>query len=73
MHLILKSYHPKKYSIIKISKFLDQYYKKQKDIEIIQDDSQADFFKIQNTNKCVIKIFPHYSSSKIIIVSLIYG
>ena len=61
----------KEYSISKISKFLNKYYKKQKEIDIILDDSQADFFKIQNTNKCVIKIFPHYSSSKIIIVSLI--
>ena len=31
---------------------------------------RADFF-IQNTNKCILKIFKHYDSSKIIIVSLI--
>ena len=32
---------------------------------------RADFFSVQNTNKCVLKIFKHYSKSKIIIVSLI--
>ncbi len=60
-----------KYSIAQINKFLNKYYKNQKDIEIILDDKKVDFFKIQNTNKCVIKIFKHYSSSKIILVSLI--
>ena len=32
---------------------------------------RSDFFKVQNTNNCLIKIFNHYDSSKIIIVSLI--
>ena len=32
---------------------------------------KADFFTIQNTNNCIIKLFKNYSSSKIIIVSLI--
>ena len=32
---------------------------------------RADFFSVQNTNKCVLRIFKHYSKSKIIIVSLI--
>ena len=32
---------------------------------------RADFFSVQNTNKCVLSIFKHYSKSKIIIVSLI--
>tara|TARA_B100001173_G_scaffold148648_1_gene128905 strand:- start:92 stop:1114 length:1023 start_codon:yes stop_codon:yes gene_type:complete len=35
------------------------------------NNDRADFFSIQNTNKCVLKIFKHYSDSKIIIVSLI--
>ncbi len=40
-------------------------------IEFIKNDQRADFFSIQNTNKCILKIFDHYDESKIIIVSLI--
>ena len=40
-------------------------------INFIQNDQRADFFSIQNTNNCLIKIFDHYNSSKVIIVSLI--
>ena len=32
---------------------------------------RADFFLVQNTNKCVLKIFKHYDNTKIIIISLI--
>ena len=44
---------------------------KNKFIKFIQNDQRADFFSIQNTNNCVLKIFEHYDSSKVIIVSLI--
>ena len=40
-------------------------------VEFIQNDKRADFFSVQNTNKCNIKIFDHYDRSKIIVVSLI--
>ena len=40
-------------------------------ITFIQNDQRADFFIVQNTNNCVLKIFDHYDSTKIIIVSLI--
>ncbi len=40
-------------------------------IEFINNDKRADFFNVQNTNKCIIKLFNHYNTSKIIIVSLI--
>ena len=40
-------------------------------IDFIDNDHKADFFLVQNTNKCVLKIFKHYDDSKIIIVSLI--
>ena len=40
-------------------------------IDFIDNDNRADFFLVQNTNKCVLKIFKHYDDSKIIIVSLI--
>ena len=55
----------------KIHKILIQFYKEYQNIVIIKDDTQADFNMIQNTNKCVIKLFKHYSSSKIILVSLL--
>jgi len=34
-------------------------------------DQRADFFSVQNTNNCIIKLFKHYNSSKLIVVSLI--
>ena len=40
-------------------------------IKFKNDDQRADFFSIQNTNNCILKIFDHYDSTKIIIVSLI--
>ena len=40
-------------------------------IDFINDELRADFFLVQNTNKCVLKIFKHYNDSKIIIISLI--
>ena len=40
-------------------------------IDFYNDEQTADFFLVQNTNKCVLKIFKHYDDSKIIIISLI--
>ena len=40
-------------------------------VDILSDNIRGDFFKVQNTNKCFIKLFNHKSKSKIIIVSLI--
>ena len=40
-------------------------------IEFIQNNSRADFFSVQRTNKCILKLFDNYDSKKIIIVSLI--
>jgi N-acetyl-gamma-glutamyl-phosphate reductase len=40
-------------------------------IDFKGNEQRADFFLVQNTNKCVLKIFKHYDDSKIIIVSLI--
>tara|TARA_Y100001970_G_scaffold123320_1_gene152876 strand:+ start:390 stop:1418 length:1029 start_codon:yes stop_codon:yes gene_type:complete len=40
-------------------------------VRFIEDNERADFFSIQNTNNCILKIFDNYDSSKIIIVSLI--
>ena len=40
-------------------------------IKIQKDEEKFDFFTVQNTNNCLIKLFPHNSDNKIIIVSLI--
>ena len=40
-------------------------------VDFKNDEIRADFFLVQNTNKCVLKIFKHYNDSKIIIISLI--
>ncbi len=62
------SINTKEDSIIKCFEELDSnnYF-----IEFINNDKRADFFSVQNTNKCILKIFKHYNDSKIIIVSLI--
>ena len=40
-------------------------------IKILNDDEQLDFFSIQNTNFCKIKVFNHHSENKVILVSAI--
>ena len=40
-------------------------------VDILDDKVRGDLFIVQNTNKCLIKLFKHKSKSKIIIVSLI--
>ena len=40
-------------------------------VHMINNDDSVDFFKVQNTNNCYIKLFKHYDESKIIVVSLI--
>ena len=61
----------KKFSIKEINMILKKFYKNHENIEVIEDDTRGDFNQIQYTNKCIIKLFKHYSSSKIILVSLI--
>ena len=50
---------------------LKNYYEKTFFIKIIDDEQRPDFFLIQNTNNCFIKIFDHHSNNRIIIVSII--
>ena len=40
-------------------------------VKFLDNDEKADFFSVQNTNNCLIKIFKHHNNKKIIIVSLI--
>ena len=37
----------------------------------IDNDETLDFFSVQNSNYCKIKVFDHYSDDKLIIVSAI--
>ena len=39
--------------------------------EFIKNDFRADFFSVQKTNKCIVKLFDQYDDRKLIIVSLI--
>ena len=61
----------KKFSIKKINQILKSFYKDHENIEIIEDNTRGDFNQIQHNNKCIIKLFKHYSSSTIILVSLL--
>ena len=46
-------------------------FEKENEFIKFYSDKRADFFSVQNTNNCIIKLFNHYNSSKLIIVSLI--
>jgi len=50
---------------------LTQYAKNLLFVEILNNMERGDFFKVQNTNKCLIKLYNQKPESKIIIVSLI--
>ena len=51
--------------------YLKEYYTKSSFVKILDYDDKADFFKVQNTNNCYIKLYKHYNETKIILVSLI--
>ncbi len=58
--------------ILDIKKSLSKYYKDSKFVNFLKKNSdEIDLFTIQNTNNCLIKLFPHHSKNKIIIVSVI--
>ena len=50
---------------------LSNFANKNKFIHLYDEKNRADFFSIQYTNNCVLKLFNHYDKNKIIIVSLI--
>ena len=54
-----------------INECLTRFYSNANFVKLIEKPERCDFFKVQNTNNCFIKLFDHYDSSKIIIVSLI--
>ena len=58
----------KKTDIINLLKELDKI---NPFLKYIKNDETLDFFSIQNSNYCKIKVFDHYSDDKLIIVSAI--
>ena len=54
-----------------INECIKKFYSNTNFVRLINIEDRNDFFKVQNTNNCFIKLFNHYDSSKIIIVSLI--
>ena len=54
-----------------IVSIFENFCSESKFLHFFKEDQKADFFAIQNTNNCIIKLFDHYEYSKIIIVSLI--
>ena len=50
---------------------LSTFYSNSNFVKIINDDSKNDFFSVQNTNNCFIRLFKHYDSTKIILTSVI--
>ncbi len=54
-----------------IKKCLIKFYSNANFVKLIEKPERNDFFKVQNTNNCFIKLFNYYDSSKIIIVSII--
>ena len=55
----------------KISDFLNKFYNKKKFVNILNKNEKCDFYSIYKTNNCLIKLYKHYNSNKIIIVSAI--
>ncbi len=54
-----------------INECLIKFYSNSNFVKLIDKPERYDFFKVQNTNNCFIRLFDHYDSSKIIIVCLI--
>ena len=57
-----------------VSEIIDTYKNYEEEnffIKFIQDDTKLDFYSVQNTNYCKIKIYNHHSENKLIIVSII--
>ena len=54
-----------------ITECLNNIFSNKHFVKILDDKDKADFYTIQNTNNCLIKMFNHYDETKIIIVSLI--
>jgi len=54
-----------------INECIKKFYSNANFVKLNNTKDRNDFFKVQNTNNCFIKLFNHYDSSKIVIVSLI--
>ena len=59
-----------KFNLSDVENIINSFEQKNKFIKFYKNQ-RADFFSVQNTNNCIIKLFKHYDNSKLIIVSLI--
>ena len=58
-------------SIEEINSFYKKSFKNFSFVDYVNNDEVADFYSVQNTNKCLIKTYKNFNENKIIIVSLI--
>ena len=49
---------------------LNNFYSNKYFVKILKNEDIADFYAVQNTNNCLIKMFDHYDEKKIIITSI---
>jgi len=54
-----------------ISESLINFSNKLHFVHYLENNKKIDFFSIQNTNNCLIKLYKHENDNKVIIVSLI--
>ena len=59
-----------KFNLSDVENIINSFEQKNKFIKFYKNQ-RADFFSVQNTNNCIIKLFKHHDNSKLIIVSLI--
>ena len=59
------------HSFEEIDIFYKKFFKSFDFVDYLDNEKIADFFSVQNTNKCLIKTYKNYNDNKIIIVSLI--
>tara|TARA_Y100001970_G_scaffold44372_1_gene55395 strand:+ start:15536 stop:16561 length:1026 start_codon:yes stop_codon:yes gene_type:complete len=61
----------KNFKFYNVKNALINFSKKNHFVKIYTEKTRADFFSVQNTNNCIIKLFHHIDRNKIIIVSII--
>ena len=54
-----------------VHRVLEEYTLDLPFVKLLDEDKQGDFFAVQNTNDCLIKLYGYQNNNKIIIVSLI--
>jgi N-acetyl-gamma-glutamyl-phosphate reductase len=58
-------------SIEEVMNTLNLFSKNFPFVDFLNEKDSADFFTIQNSNHCLIKLYKHHNDKKIVLVSLI--